>query len=86
MFSNFLHLQVNESEAERNNSAEEHRIKSRAYITAESKVQELHKKLKRSINKSRFEPAFIPYVPSWLNSNIWQNITKSRELLSWLGF
>jgi SH3 domain-binding protein 5 (SH3BP5) len=45
--------QVNESEVERNLSAEEHRAKSQAYQLAEQRVQDLQRNLKRSIHKSR---------------------------------
>jgi len=44
---------VNESEVERNLSAEEHKAKSQAYQLAEQRVQELQRNLKRSIHKSR---------------------------------
>lgn len=44
---------VNDSEIERNLSAEEHKAKSIAYQVAEQRVQELQRNLKRSINKSR---------------------------------
>ena len=47
-------FQVNESEIERNLSAEEHRAKSQAYQLAEQRVQELQRNLKRSIHKSRY--------------------------------
>ena len=46
-------FQVNDSEAERNASAEDHCAKSKAYSKAESEVQNLQKSLKKYINKSR---------------------------------
>ena len=50
-----LFVQVNDSEVERNLSAEEHRLKSKAYQNAEQKVIVLQRSLKRSINKSRYD-------------------------------
>ena len=50
---NHATTRVNESEVERNLSEEEHLVKSRTYQEAEKRVQQLHKSLKRSINKSR---------------------------------
>ena len=50
---NHASSKVNESEAERNSSADEHRAKSKAYSEAEGRVQSLQKSLKRHINKSR---------------------------------
>ena len=50
-----LFVQVNDSEVERNLSAEEHRVKSKAYQNAEQKVIVLQRSLKRSINKSRYD-------------------------------
>merc|ERR1711963_475500 len=50
---NHASSRVNESEAERNASALEHREKSMIYSKAESHVQSLHKSLKKYINKSR---------------------------------
>ena len=41
---------MNDSEVERNLSAEEHRLKSKAYQNAEQKVIVLQRSLKRSIN------------------------------------
>ena len=49
-----ISLQVNESEKEKNDSAKEHKLKYRSYQKAESRVQDLQKKLRRSINKSRY--------------------------------
>ncbi len=46
-------FQVNESEREKLRNAAEHRKKSAAYSKAESRVREMEKTLKRSINKSR---------------------------------
>lgn len=50
---NHASSKVNESEAERNASAAEHRAKSMAYSQAEGHVQRLQKSLKKHINKSR---------------------------------
>merc|ERR1711981_865606 len=50
---NHASSKVNESEAERNASALEHREKSMVYSKAESNVQALHRSLKKYINKSR---------------------------------
>lgn len=50
---NHASSKVNDSEAERNASAAEHRAKSLAYSHAESRVQDLQKSLKRNINKSK---------------------------------
>ena len=49
---------VNESEIERNLSAEEHRVKSKLYQIAEQRVHALQRSLKRSINKSRYVTPF----------------------------
>ena len=50
---NHASSKVNESEAERNASAAEHRAKSMTYSQAEGRVQSLQKSLKKHINKSR---------------------------------
>jgi len=53
-FSVFLtFLQVNDAEREKKASAEEHRRTYRAYQRADLGVQELHKTLKRAVNKSK---------------------------------